>query len=156
MRGQRLVEFCQQNKLVITNTCFSTHKRRRYIWKKPGDLGRFQINYIIVKHRYRNAVKKSYSYPGADCNSDHNLVLIKIQLVLEKKWTKRKKRLDLEYLDQFSVEEDLEYVESKHLRGDNIEMEWNTLKDIILKSAKNIPEIRANQKSHGIQMKFWN
>ena len=76
-RGQRLVEFCLRNKLVITNTCFSAHKRRRYTWKKP-DLARFQIDYIMVKHRYRNAVKKSYSYPGADCDSDHNLVLMKI------------------------------------------------------------------------------
>ena len=66
-----------------------------------------------------------------------------------KKWTKRKKRFDVEYLDQFRkcIKEDLEYAESKHLRGDNVEMEWNALKDIILKSAeKNIPEKRANQK----------
>ena len=146
-RGQRLVEFCQRNKLVITNTCFNAHKRRRYTWKKPGDLARFQIDYIMVKHRFRNAVKKSFSYPGADCDSDHNLVLMKIKLFLKKirKWTQKKNRFDLEYLDQFRkcIEEDLEL----HLRGDNVEMEWNNLKDIILKSAeKNIPKKRANQK----------
>ena len=28
--GQRLTEFCQENALIITNTLFQQHKRRRY------------------------------------------------------------------------------------------------------------------------------
>ena len=30
--GQRLIEFCQENTLVIANTLFLQHKRRLYIW----------------------------------------------------------------------------------------------------------------------------
>ena len=30
--GQRLVEFCQENTLVIANTLFHQHKRRLYTW----------------------------------------------------------------------------------------------------------------------------
>ena len=30
--GQRLIEFCQDNALVITNTLFQQHKRRLYTW----------------------------------------------------------------------------------------------------------------------------
>ena len=30
--GQRLVEFCQENALVIANTLFQQHKRRLYTW----------------------------------------------------------------------------------------------------------------------------
>jgi len=30
--GQRLIEFCQENTLVIANTLFQQHKRRLYIW----------------------------------------------------------------------------------------------------------------------------
>ena len=30
--GQRLIEFCQENALVITNTLFQQHKRRPYTW----------------------------------------------------------------------------------------------------------------------------
>ena len=33
--GQRLVEFCQENTLVIANTLFQQHKRRLYTWKSP-------------------------------------------------------------------------------------------------------------------------
>ena len=30
--GQRLIEFCQENTLVISNTLFQQHKRRLYTW----------------------------------------------------------------------------------------------------------------------------
>ena len=30
--GQRVIEFCQENALVITNTLFQQHKRRLYTW----------------------------------------------------------------------------------------------------------------------------
>ena len=33
--GQRLIEFCQENTLVIANTLFQWHKRRLYTWTSP-------------------------------------------------------------------------------------------------------------------------
>ena len=33
--GRRLTEFCQENTLVIANTLFQQHKRRRYTWTSP-------------------------------------------------------------------------------------------------------------------------
>ena len=33
--GQRLMEFCQENALVIANTLFQQHKRRLYTWTSP-------------------------------------------------------------------------------------------------------------------------
>ena len=33
--GQRLVEFCQENALVIANTLFQQHKRKLYTWTSP-------------------------------------------------------------------------------------------------------------------------
>ena len=33
--GQRLMEFCQENALVIANTLFQLHKRRLYTWISP-------------------------------------------------------------------------------------------------------------------------
>ena len=43
--GQRLIEFCQENGLVITNTLFQQHKRRLYTWTSPD--GRHQ-NHIDI------------------------------------------------------------------------------------------------------------
>ena len=33
--GPRLIEFCQENALVIANTLFQQHKRRLYTWTSP-------------------------------------------------------------------------------------------------------------------------
>ena len=34
--GQWLIEFCQENALVIANTLFQQHKRRLYTWTSPN------------------------------------------------------------------------------------------------------------------------
>ena len=42
--GQRLIEFCQENALVIANTLFQQHKRRLYTWTSPDSThGHHQI-----------------------------------------------------------------------------------------------------------------
>ena len=33
--GQRLIEFCKENTVVIANTLFQQHKRRLYTWTSP-------------------------------------------------------------------------------------------------------------------------
>ena len=33
--GQRLIEFCQENTLVIGNSLFQNYKRRLYTWTSP-------------------------------------------------------------------------------------------------------------------------
>ena len=82
-RGERLVEFCRRNNLMVTNTWFQQENRRRYTWKQPGDARRYQIDYILVRKRYRNSVKSSWSYPGADADTDHNLVKMKMRVKLK-------------------------------------------------------------------------
>ena len=45
--GQRLIEFCQENTLIIANTLFQQHKRRCYTWTSPDGQHQNQIDYII-------------------------------------------------------------------------------------------------------------
>ena len=41
--GQRLLQFCQENALVIANTLFQQHQRRLYKWTSPGGQHQNQI-----------------------------------------------------------------------------------------------------------------
>ena len=45
--GKRLIEFCQENALVIANTLFQQHKRRLYTWTSPDGQHQNQIDYIL-------------------------------------------------------------------------------------------------------------
>ena len=49
--GQRLIEFCQENALVIANTLFQQHKRRLYTWTSPDGQHRNQIDYTLCSQR---------------------------------------------------------------------------------------------------------
>ena len=49
--GQRLIEFCQENTLVVANTLFQQYKRRLYTRTSPGGQHRNQlIIFFAAKH----------------------------------------------------------------------------------------------------------
>ena len=54
--GQRLIEFCQENALVITNTLFQQHKGRLYTWTSPDGQHQNQIDYILCTQRWRSSI----------------------------------------------------------------------------------------------------
>ena len=55
--GQRLIEFCQENALVIANTLFQQHKRRLYTWTSPDGQHRNQTDYILYSQRWRSSIQ---------------------------------------------------------------------------------------------------
>ena len=82
--GQRLIGFCQENTLVIANTLFQQHKRRLYTWTSPDGQHRNQIDYILCSQRWRSSIQAAKRGPGADCGSDHELLIAKFRLKLKK------------------------------------------------------------------------
>ena len=81
--GQRLTVFCQENALVITNTLFQ-HKRRLYIRTSPDGQHQNQIDYILCSQRWRSSIQSTKTRPGADCGSDHELLIAKFRFKLKK------------------------------------------------------------------------
>ena len=55
--GQRLIEFCQENALVIVNTLFQQHKRRLYTWTSPDGQYWNQSDYILCSQRWRSSIQ---------------------------------------------------------------------------------------------------
>ena len=82
--GQRLIQFCQENALVIANTFFQQHKRRFYTWTSPDGQHQNQIDYILCSQRWRSSIQSAKTRPGADCGSDHELLIAKFRLKLKK------------------------------------------------------------------------
>ena len=71
---QRLIEFCQENILVIANTLFQQHKKRLHM-----DITRWstrnQIYYILCSQMWRSSIQSTKTRPGDDCGSDHELLI---------------------------------------------------------------------------------
>ena len=81
--GQRLIEFCQENTLVIANTLFQ-HKRRLDTWTSPDGQHQNQTDYILCNQRWRSSIQSAKTRPGADSGSDHELLIAKFRLKLKK------------------------------------------------------------------------
>ena len=131
-RGQMLIDFCERNELIVTNTWFKKPKRRLYTWKAPGNWDRHQLEYILVKHRFRNSVKDVQTLPGADIDSDHNLLVTKVRTRLKKiiRFQKSRLRWDLEklYAQRQSVRETLEEkLGAIECESGNAEVQWKNI-----------------------------
>ncbi|KAF7251811.1 Craniofacial development protein 2 [Varanus komodoensis] len=82
--GHRLVEFCQENTMVITNTLFQQPKRRLDTWTSPDSQHRNQIDYVLCSQIWRSSIQSVKTRPGADCGSDYELLVSKFR----HKWKK--------------------------------------------------------------------
>jgi exonuclease III len=153
--GSDLVEFCIRNELSITNTLFQHPKRRRYTWKAPGNRARNQIDYIMIHQRWRKSIRNCRTYPGADCNSDHNLLVATFKLRLKA----RQKhspilRFDLDALKgskghEYATEVSNQF-EALNLQDEEIQPEslWNKTKEIVIKAASKIIPLPKNNKKN--------
>jgi hypothetical protein len=88
------------------------------------------LDYVLVKHQFRNSVKDVQTLSGADIYSDHDLVVTKIYTRLKKiiRFHMRRRRWDLEKLYalrqrvQDTLEEKLGAIGCESWNG---EVQWN-------------------------------
>ena len=73
--SQWLIEFCQENALIIANTLFQQHKRRLYMWTSPDGQYQNQIDYILCNQKWRSSIQSAKTRQGADCGTDHDSLL---------------------------------------------------------------------------------
>ena len=147
--GQRLIEFCWENTLVIANTLFQQHKRRLYTWISPDSQHLNQTDYILCSQRWRSSIQSAKTRLGADCDSDHELLIAKFRLKLKKVGkTTRPFRYDLNQVPyNYTVEV------TNRLKGldmiDRVPDElWMEVHDIVQETGiKTIPKKKKMQKS---------
>ena len=69
---------------MISNTLFQQYKRRLYAWTSSDGQYRNQTDYILCSQRRRRSIESAKTRPGADCGSDHELLIAKFRLKLKK------------------------------------------------------------------------
>ena len=109
-----------------------------------------EIPDFIVK----NSVKNAMAYPGADCNSDHNLVVMQAKLRLKRvsgsrkilKWDRVKLKCD----SRSKFAEDLETylkADAENMGNNSVENRWNLLKSAVFKSGEDNIDYEAKRKA---------
>jgi len=70
--------------MKIMNTTFKQPKRRLYTWTSPNELHKNQIDCIIAPKRWSSSIQYTKTLPGADCGSDHELLVAGVKIKLKK------------------------------------------------------------------------
>ena len=81
--GEMFADFCLENNLVLGGTLFPHKDVHKYTWTSPGDRVRNQIDHICISKKFRRSLLDVRTKRGADCSSDHNLVISQLQLKLK-------------------------------------------------------------------------
>ena len=61
-----------------------SNNTRVYTWTSPDGQQRNQIDYILCSQRWRSLIQSAKTRLGADCGSDHELLIAKFRLKLKK------------------------------------------------------------------------
>ena len=127
-----LIEFCQENALVIANTLFQQHKRRLYTWTWPDDQHWNQNDSILCSQKCRHSLQSAKTRLGADCGSDHELLIAKFRLKVKKVGeTSRPFRYDLNEIPYCYTVEGRNRFQGLDLIGRVPEELWTEVRDII-------------------------
>jgi exonuclease III len=144
--GERLLEFCSINNLIIGGTLFQHKDIHKTTWTAPGNGPRNQIDHIIIQRKWRNTLKDVRSMRGADVGSDHDLVRAKLKISLKANYTrnKMKRKYDIsklsneEKLQEYQNDVEKEMGDLHELKNCNIEEIWDRFKRAIKNTAEKV------------------
>jgi hypothetical protein len=77
--GVRIVNFATSKNLVVKSTMFPHRNILKYTWTSPDGQTHNQIDYILIDCRWHPSILDVRSFRGADCDTDHYLVVAKIR-----------------------------------------------------------------------------
>ena len=143
--GLRLLQKCAEHGLFITNTNFLLPVRNRSSWMHPRSKHWHLIDYIIVKRRDISDIRVTRAMCGAECGTDHRLIVSKVTMTLYQRRRPQgkahPKRLDINKLSKSAVvqkalEADLNVKLNKiSFSADDIESNWALFRDTIYETA---------------------
>ena len=139
------------NALVIANTLFQQHKRRLYTWTSPDGQHRNQTEYILCSQRWRSSIQSAKTRLGADCGSDHELLMAKFRLKLKKvRKTTRPFRYDLNQIPYNYTVEVTNMFKGLFLIDRVPEELWMEIHDIVQEAVlKTIPKKKKSKRQNG-------
>lgn len=162
--GEKLVDFCAQNKLRISNTYFDHKDQHNVTWSNTRDQTSM-IDYIISNRAvHPTQVVDIRVLISADVGSDHRLILGRIRLTAQL----RKKsppviveKLNIESIKDETIKALYERRINQKIRENNIADEdnvgtgWNKIKFNMTKAAEEALGRRKVNKNDNTQHKSW-
>ena len=142
--GLLLLQTCAEHNLLITNTVFKLPTRNRTSWMHPRSKHWHLIDYVIIRKRDRQDVRVTKTMCGAECWTDHRLIVSKLNLRVQPKrrpqGEKAPKRLNISKLKvsdirQYFADTLEQRLDSTVLEGQDVETAWTGLRETVYNTA---------------------
>ena len=146
--GEKFTDFCHAHNLVIGGSIFPHKEIHKYTWTSPNGTTKNQIDHICVTRKFRRSLLDVRAFRGADANSDHNLVIAKLQLKLKKirQPTNTRDKFDIGRLKQPEVLQNFKIALRNRYQAltlerdeeESIDTSWNKLKNVYIDTSKEV------------------
>ena len=89
--GVRIVNFATSKNLVVKSTMFPHRNIHKYTWTSPDGKTHNQNDHVLIDRRWQSSVLDVRSFRGAECDTDHCMVIAKVRerLAVGKQATQR-------------------------------------------------------------------
>jgi len=77
--GMTIFTFATLKNLVVKSTMFPHRNIHKYTWTSTGGKTHNQIDHILIDRRRHSSILVVRSFRGADCDTDHCLVVAKLR-----------------------------------------------------------------------------
>ena len=77
--GVRIENFATSKNLVVKSKMFPHRNIHKYTWIFPDGRTHNQIDHVLIGRRWHSSVLDVRSFGGADCDTDHYLVIAKFR-----------------------------------------------------------------------------
>jgi len=77
--GVRIVNFAPSKNLVVKSTMFPHRNIHKYTWTSPHGKIPNQTDHVLIHRRWQSIVLDVQSFRGAECDTDHYLVIAKVR-----------------------------------------------------------------------------
>ena len=77
--GVRIVTSAVSKNLVVKSTMFAHRDVHKHPWTSPDGKMHYQIDHILIDRRRQFSILDVRSFRGADCDTDHYLVVAKVR-----------------------------------------------------------------------------
>ncbi|KAL1446132.1 hypothetical protein WDU94_005544 [Cyamophila willieti] len=149
--GYRLLSMAAAGNIKIVSTNFPRKNIHKGTWVSPGGNYTNQIDHVLIDSRHKRSVTNVRSIRGAECGTDHYLVLVQFQQRIQcnkRQTSNRSKLLALEQLKEVDKYQDFQLklenrLENIHQSDNaNLDQKWNSMKTAIQETLKEVCETR--------------
>jgi hypothetical protein len=161
--GERFVELCSNNNLVIGGTLFPHKRIHKVTWESPDQTTQNQIDHITINKKWRRSLLDVRAFRGADAASDHQLIIGCVQLKIAACRTRDitdRPKFNTDKLQIKTVCKNPEKkIEKKTQRtqnvNDSVKKKWHNIQTALLEASEEVLGRRKKSRKDWISDNTW-